>query len=665
MTETTKTKTGRLNAYFKNIKSTFRLKNCINYMVVAALGILFAVLSLTDNLQRSDQLLLEKIAYSIILALSLNLVVGFLGELSLGHAAFMGLGAYIGCYMQHYVYTGLTAASPFASLLLTMLVGGLVAAVFGFIVGLPALRLKGDYLAIVTLAFGEIVKTVFQNSDTFGGAIGLQVQRYPLKYLFIVGFAMVLVTMFVIQNLVKSKQGRAITAIRDDEIAARAMGVNVTYYKLTVFVIAAFFAGIAGVLFGNSQNVFRSNTFDYNYSINILVMVVLGGMGSINGSIVAAALVSWINTVLSKYLSGDLAALQNVIYALVLIGIVIFKNSPKFKKLRDKYNFAALGGFLSAKITAGKAGRGAGKSEDARALPQEDGSDDVSDEQAKTSAPSAVGEIVSVCKESAENAEDCADGRYVLEARNLGISFGGLNAVKDFNLHIKNRELYGLIGPNGAGKTTVFNLLTGVYKPTSGEFFLNGKPLVGKGQAAINRAGIARTFQNIRIFNDMTVIRNVMVGLENDPLYRCSLFSGVFRTPRYYETVIAMRRKAKELLRVFGLEEERNQMARNLPYGKQRKLEIARALATNPKLLLLDEPAAGMNPYETQELMETIRLVRDKFGVTILLIEHDMKLVSGICDRVTVLNFGVTLAQGDTKEVLKAPEVVRAYLGGE
>lgn len=634
-------------------------------MVVAALGILFTVLSLTDNLQRSDQLLLEKIAYSIILALSLNLVVGFLGELSLGHAAFMGLGAYIGCYMQHYVYTGLTAASPFASLLLTMLVGGLVAAVFGFIVGLPALRLKGDYLAIVTLAFGEIVKTVFQNSDTFGGAIGLQVQRYPLKYLFIVGFAMVLVTMFVIQNLVKSKQGRAITAVRDDEIAARAMGVNVTYYKLTVFVIAAFFAGIAGVLFGNSQNVFRSNTFDYNYSINILVMVVLGGMGSINGSIVAAALVSWINTVLSRYLSGDLAALQNVIYALVLIGIVIFKNSPKFKRFRDKYNLAALGGFLSAKITVGKAVRSAEKSENVRALPQEDGSDDVSDEQAKTSAPSAVEEIVSVCKESAENAEDCADGRYVLEARNLGISFGGLNAVKDFSMQIKHRELYGLIGPNGAGKTTVFNLLTGVYKPTSGEFFLNGKPLVGKGQAAINRAGIARTFQNIRIFNDMTVIRNVMVGLENDPLYRCSLFSGVFRTPRYYETVIAMRRKAKELLRVFGLEEERNQMARNLPYGKQRKLEIARALATNPKLLLLDEPAAGMNPYETQELMETIRLVRDKFGVTVLLIEHDMKLVSGICDRVTVLNFGVTLAQGDTKEVLKAPEVVRAYLGGE
>lgn len=665
MTEAIKEKKNGLTAYLKNIKSTFRVKSCINYMVVAGAGILFAVLSLTDQLQRSDQLLLEKITYSVILALSLNLVVGFLGELSLGHAAFMGLGAYIGCYMQHYVYTGLTSASPFVSLLLTMLIGGLVAAVFGFIVGLPALRLKGDYLAIVTLAFGEIVKTIFQNSETFGGAIGLQVKRYPLDYLFMVGFAMVLVTMFVVQNLVRSKQGRAITAIRDDEIAARAMGVNVTYYKLSVFVIAAFFAGVAGVLFGNSQNVFKSNTFDYNYSINILVMVVLGGMGSINGSIIAAVLVSWINTELSKYLSGDLAALQNVIYALVLIGIVIFKNSPKLKKFRDKYNFAALGKLIAGKMAARKAKRGGGKKAAENSLPQEDGFDDAADESGETPALSAAKESVCACEERAENTEDCADGKYMLETKSLSISFGGLSAVKDFSLQIKKHELYGLIGPNGAGKTTVFNLLTGVYKPTSGEFFLNGKSLLGKGQAAINRAGIARTFQNIRIFNDMTVIRNVMVGLENNPLYKCSLFSSVFRTPRYYETVIAMRKKAKELLRVFSLEEERNQMARNLPYGKQRKLEIARALATNPKLLLLDEPAAGMNPYETRELMETIRLVRDKFGVTILLIEHDMKLVSGICDRVTVLNFGVTLAQGETKEVLKAPEVVAAYLGGE
>mgnify|MGYP005888532115 CR=1 FL=1 len=251
----------------------------------------------------------------------------------------------------------------------------------------------------------------------------------------------------------------------------------------------------------------------------------------------------------------------------------------------------------------------------------------------------------------------------ILEARHLGIDFGGLSAVSDFNFAIGRTEIAGLIGPNGAGKTTVFNLLTGVYKPTSGEFFLNGKSLLGKGQAAINRAGIARTFQNIRIFNDMTVIRNVMVGLENNPLYKCSLFSSVFRTPRYYETVIAMRKKAKELLRVFSLEEERNQMARNLPYGKQRKLEIARALATNPKLLLLDEPAAGMNPQESTELMRFIRHIRDEFDLTILLIEHDMKVVMGVCQYIWVLEYGQLIAEGDPDAIRNNPRVIEAYLG--
>ena len=252
-----------------------------------------------------------------------------------------------------------------------------------------------------------------------------------------------------------------------------------------------------------------------------------------------------------------------------------------------------------------------------------------------------------------------------LETENVVKQYAGHLALNKVSIQVPQGTIFGLLGPNGAGKTTVFNLLTGVYKPTTGDFYLNGRKLTGKSQMMINRAGIARTFQNIRIFEDMSIIRNVMVGLENRPEYKCSLANSIFRTPRYYKTVTAMREKAKELLRVFGLEEIRNQLAGNLPYGKQRKLEIARALATSPSLLLLDEPAAGMNPNETQELMDTIRLVRDKFDVTILLIEHDMRLVSGICDRLTVLNFGTVLAQGKVKDVLNDPEVVRAYLGGE
>lgn len=249
----------------------------------------------------------------------------------------------------------------------------------------------------------------------------------------------------------------------------------------------------------------------------------------------------------------------------------------------------------------------------------------------------------------------------MLETKNLGISFGGLKAVDGLSLKIEKGQLYGLIGPNGAGKTTAFNLLTGVYKPTMGNFFLDGEKMTGHNTVEINKKGIARTFQNIRLFKQLSVLDNVKVGLHNDNKY--STAEGILRLPAFFRTEKEMDRKAMELLEVFDLAGEKDYLASNLPYGKQRKLEIARALATSPKLLLLDEPAAGMNPNETQELMDTIRFVRDNFDMTILLIEHDMRLVSGICEEITVLNFGTVLAQGETSKVLKDPEVVKAYLG--
>ena len=249
----------------------------------------------------------------------------------------------------------------------------------------------------------------------------------------------------------------------------------------------------------------------------------------------------------------------------------------------------------------------------------------------------------------------------MLDVKNLSISFGGLKAVDDFSITIEKGQLYGLIGPNGAGKTTIFNLLTGVYKPDGGRILLDGKDITGHKAIQINQAGIARTFQNIRLFSNMSVIDNVLVGMGNRS--SCNLFESIFRFPRYWSTEKELRAGARELLRVFGLDEERRTVASNLPYGKQRKLEIARALATNPKLLLLDEPAAGMNPQETAELTETIRFVRDNFDMTVLLIEHDMSLVSKLCDELTVLNFGTTLAHGKVEDVLNDPEVVRAYLG--
>lgn len=249
----------------------------------------------------------------------------------------------------------------------------------------------------------------------------------------------------------------------------------------------------------------------------------------------------------------------------------------------------------------------------------------------------------------------------LLEVKNLGISFGGLRAVDSFYITIEKGQLYGLIGPNGAGKTTVFNLLTGVYKPNEGIITLDGKDITGKKTIDINKEGIARTFQNIRLFKDMSVLDNVKVGLHNKHHY--STIEGILRLPKYRKVEKEMNEQAMELLKVFDLDGQADYLASNLPYGKQRKLEIARALATEPKLLLLDEPAAGMNPNETQELMDTIHFVRDKFDMTILLIEHDMKLVSGICERLTVLNFGQVLTEGETSEVLNDPQVITAYLG--
>ena len=250
----------------------------------------------------------------------------------------------------------------------------------------------------------------------------------------------------------------------------------------------------------------------------------------------------------------------------------------------------------------------------------------------------------------------------LLEVSNLGIAFGGLQAVSQLDLKIEKGQLYGLIGPNGAGKTTVFNMLTGVYKPTEGDIILDGKNITGLPPATINQAGIARTFQNIRLFNDLTVLDNVKVGLHNQVRY--PMWTGVLRLPSFYTKEREMNKQAMKLLKIFDLDKEAKLKASSLPYGKQRKLEIARALATNPKLLL-DEPAAGMNPNETAELMNTIKFVRDTFGIAVLLIEHDMSFVMGICEYITVLNYGRELAQGTGDAVRNNPKVIAAYLGGD
>ncbi len=346
--------------YFNDIKKNFKIKHYINYIVVLAVLILFTILYYAGALNRSVPTILTQIGYSIILAVSLNLVVGFLGELSLGHAGFMCVGAYLGTYISNFTVSFLPL--PLA-LLISIIIGGAVAAVFGLVVGLPALRLRGDYLAIVTLAFGEIVRNICNNLPFFGGAQGLPSSYYKESLtasgkmfpMFIPTFICVIFMLAVIQNLVRSKHGRAITAIRDNEIAAKSMGVNVTYYKLFAFIVSAFFAGVAGVIYGAANSPVQQSFFSYNYSIEILVMVVLGGMGSINGSIFAATLITLINFILKDYFSGDMAAVKNLVYALILIIIVIYKNAPALRSFRERFNLSSALAGIKAKFIKDKA----------------------------------------------------------------------------------------------------------------------------------------------------------------------------------------------------------------------------------------------------------------------------------------------------------------------
>ena len=335
-----------LNA-FKNIK----WKYYINYIAVFAVGLIFTLMTTFGDVKISTLFLLEKILISVILAVSLSLVVGFLGELSLGQAGFMCVGAYFGGIVSMLLDAdngGIIKGNGVLSFIISLVVGAAAAGVCGLIIGLPALRLKGDYLAIVTLAFCEIVKTVFENftfnmgDKTVGGPIGIKTPRFDKEYLFIIGFVLVLITLAVLQNLMRSKHGRAITAIRDNEIAARATGINVTKYKLVGFIVSAIFAGVAGVFYSFANATVSASVFDYNYSIEILVMVVLGGMGNITGAMISATLVTFLNIQLQSILTGDLAVLKDIIYALILILIIIYNNAPALKTFREKYNLKKL-----------------------------------------------------------------------------------------------------------------------------------------------------------------------------------------------------------------------------------------------------------------------------------------------------------------------------------
>ncbi len=571
----------------------------------------------------------------VMLALGLNVVAGFAGLLDLAYVAFFGIGGYTFALLssnQFDIHLPFVLVLPLAAFC-TM--------VIGLALGSTSIRLKGDYLAIVTLAFAQIFKLLLLNLDSplditggvngiFGfdpiNIFGLKIVS-PVAYAYLIWLAAVLVAAGSFR-IKRSRIGRGWEAIREDELAAETMGVNTTGMKLLAFAGGAFVAGAAGSLFASFQDSVFPNNFDFQQLVIVYCMVILGGLGNITGVIVGAIFLSILPEFLREY-----GAYRMMSYGLILIVLMA---------LRPQGIMGGIGFFSRKKKRPDR---------------DETGRLKASTDLYYDSQSPAAGD-------RAPEAHFCKSNRVMLELKNITQDFGGIKAVNDLSFVLYEKEILSIIGPNGAGKTTLFNLITGIYPPTDGSIYFEGAQITGFKPHRVVKAGIARTFQNLRLFNNMSVFDNTRVGRF------CRTTAGpvsvLLNLARHRREEQETDRKTREILELFGARltgYRFDQQAMFLSYANRRRLEIARALATDARLLLLDEPSAGMNPQETIEITAFIKTLRDVFGYTILVIEHKLNVVRTISDRVIALDYGVRIAEGSYDEVACSEHVIEAYLG--